>query len=110
MVALRKIAVFAVVLPAALCGSVALRKSPTGDAATQAPVVVPRGNAAEKPRILSAGRTRIFRAGVFQMASLSLSDLAASPLDMFGTPTRPALVTPASLPIQPSDLIEPEMP
>ena len=106
MVALRKIAVFAVVLPAALCGTVALRKAPVSDAATHAP----RGAANEQPRILSAGRTRIFRAGVFQMASLSLPDLAAGPLEALGAAPTPALVAPASLHFQLEEPAEPEIP
>ena len=99
MVVLRKIAVFAVVLPAALCFSVALRKPVD---VPDAPLGAARSDASAKPRLLSAGRTRVLRAGVFQMASLNLSDLAAGPLD--------TLVTPVSLPVQPEAEVAPDVP
>ena len=108
MSSLRKIAVFAVVVPAALCGTIALRKGPDSTGSIPASIIAPRGDEQSKPRILSAGRTRVFRAGVFQMATLDLPDLAAGPLD--STAPAPGLVMPASLNFQPEEEVEPEMP
>lgn len=83
MVASRWSAVCALVAPTLMVGSVLLwqRANPAAPFLPE-PASAARPAAQPTPRqaLLSAGTTRIIRAGVFQMPSLNLADLAVGPL------------------------------